>query len=109
VLVGFAAEAGSVDRAPGKLARKQVDLVVANDVTEPGSGFGTDTNRVTIFDADGGREALPMLTKREVADEILDRVVRRLAERDARGSGAGALDARGMSAQTARATTEGQP
>jgi phosphopantothenoylcysteine decarboxylase/phosphopantothenate--cysteine ligase len=104
VLVGFAAEAGSVDRAPGKLARKQVDMVVANDVTEAGSGFGTDTNRVTIFGADGGRDDLPLLTKRDVADRILDRVVRRLAERDA-----GRLHARGVAAQTARANSEGQP
>jgi phosphopantothenoylcysteine decarboxylase/phosphopantothenate--cysteine ligase len=104
VLVGFAAEAGSVDRAPAKLARKQADLVVANDVTEPGSGFGSDTNRVVLFDADGGREALPLLTKREVADRILDRIARRLAERDA-----GRLDGRPVTAQTGAARQEDQP
>ena len=49
VLVGFAAETGSLERAPEKAARKRVDLLVANDVAEPGSGFGTDTNRVTII------------------------------------------------------------
>ena len=49
VLVGFAAETGSLDRAPEKAARKRVDLLVANDVAEPGSGFGTDTNRVTLI------------------------------------------------------------
>jgi phosphopantothenoylcysteine decarboxylase/phosphopantothenate--cysteine ligase len=103
VLVGFAAEAGSLDRAPGKLARKQVDFVVANDVTEPGSGFGTDTNRVVILDAGGGREDLPLLSKREVADRILDRVVRRLAERDG-----ARLDGRDVAAQTARAAQEDQ-
>jgi phosphopantothenoylcysteine decarboxylase / phosphopantothenate---cysteine ligase len=103
VLVGFAAEAGSVDRAPGKLTRKQVDFVVANDVTEPGSGFGTDTNRVVIFDADGGREDLPLLTKREVADRILDRVVSCLAEREGRR-----LDAHRVAAQTAPAAQEDQ-
>ena len=51
---------------------------VAGTVAEPGSGFGTDTNRVSILAADGSRDDLPLLTKREVADEILDRVVRRL-------------------------------
>jgi phosphopantothenoylcysteine decarboxylase / phosphopantothenate---cysteine ligase len=83
VLVGFAAETGSLDRAADKLARKGVDLLVANDVAEPGSGFGTDTNRVTILAADGSRDALPLLTKREVADRLLDLVVARLDARDA--------------------------
>jgi phosphopantothenoylcysteine decarboxylase/phosphopantothenate--cysteine ligase len=78
LVVGFAAETGSLDRAADKLRRKGVDLLVANDVAEPGSGFGTDTNRVSILAADGSRDELPLLTKREVADEILDRVVRRL-------------------------------
>ena len=54
ILVGFAAETGSLDRAADKLRRKGVDLLVANDVAEPGSGFGTDTNRVEIL-VRGGR------------------------------------------------------
>lgn len=83
VLVGFAAETGSLERAPDKLRRKGVDLLVANDVSEPGSGFGTDTNRVTILTAGGHREELPLLPKREVADRLLDRVARALDERDA--------------------------
>jgi phosphopantothenoylcysteine decarboxylase/phosphopantothenate--cysteine ligase len=83
VLVGFAAETGSLDRAPEKLRRKGVDLLVANDVSEAGSGFGTDTNRVTILVADGGRDELPLLSKREVAERILDRVVEALDDRDA--------------------------
>lgn len=82
VLVGFAAETGSLDRAPGKLAAKGVDLLVGNDVSEAGSGFGTDTNRVTIFDRDGGQDALPLLSKRAVADRILDRVAQALDARD---------------------------
>jgi phosphopantothenoylcysteine decarboxylase/phosphopantothenate--cysteine ligase len=82
-LVGFAAETGSLDRAVDKLRRKSLDLLVANDVSEPGSGFGTDTNRVTILDAAGGRAELPLLSKRAVADEILDRVARALDDRDA--------------------------
>ncbi len=83
VLVGFAAETGSLDRAPGKLQAKGVDLLVANDVSEPGSGFGTDTNRVTILDRGGAMDQLPLLSKREVADRILDRVARALDARDA--------------------------
>ncbi len=82
-LVGFAAETGSLDRAADKLRRKGVDLLVANDVAEHGSGFGTETNRVSILDAEGGREDLPLLTKREVADRLLDRVARALDDRDA--------------------------
>ena len=82
-LVGFAAETGSLDRAADKLRRKGVDLMVANDVTEAGSGFGTETNRVTILDADGGHDELPLLTKREVADRVLDCVARALDDRDA--------------------------
>jgi phosphopantothenoylcysteine decarboxylase / phosphopantothenate---cysteine ligase len=85
VLVGFAAETGSLDRAADKLRRKGVDLLVANDVAETGSGFGTDTNRVAILAADGTRDDLPLLTKRAVADAILDRVARTLDERDAAG------------------------
>ena len=85
VLVGFAAETGSLDRAADKLRRKGVDLLVANDVAETGSGFGTDTNRVAILAADGSRDDLPLLTKRAVADAILDRVARALDERDAAG------------------------
>jgi phosphopantothenoylcysteine decarboxylase / phosphopantothenate---cysteine ligase len=82
-LVGFAAETGDLDRAPAKLAAKGIDLLVANDVSEPGSGFGTDTNRVVLLERSGGREELPLLSKREVADRILDRVARALDDRDA--------------------------
>jgi phosphopantothenoylcysteine decarboxylase/phosphopantothenate--cysteine ligase len=95
VLVGFAAETGSLDRATEKLRAKGVDLLVANDVSEPGSGFGTETNRVTILDRGGSADELPMLTKREVADRILDRV-------------AGALDARDAAAQTGASTPDTQ-
>ena len=83
VLVGFAAETGSLERAGEKLRRKGVDLLVANDVSEPGSGFGTDTNRVTILAADGSREELPLLSKREVAERLLDRMALALDARDA--------------------------
>ncbi len=83
VLVGFAAETGSLDRVPGKLRAKGLDLLVANDVTEPGSGFGTETNRVTVYAPGAAPEAWPLLTKREVADRLLDRIAHRLDERDA--------------------------
>lgn len=74
VLVAFAAETNDVeDNARGKLARKNADLVVANDVTRPGAGFGTDTNIVTLVTKDE-LQPLPKLSKREVADAILDRV-----------------------------------
>jgi phosphopantothenoylcysteine decarboxylase/phosphopantothenate--cysteine ligase len=92
-LVGFAAETGSLDRAADKLRRKGVDLLVANDVAEEGSGFGTDTNHVWILSADGSQVDLPLRSKRAVADEILDRV-------------AAALDARDGAAQTAPMTEE---
>ncbi len=72
--VGFAAETGGLDRAREKAGTKGVDLMVYNDVTEPGSGFGTDTNRVAFIDREGEVEELPLLAKREVAERILDRV-----------------------------------
>ena len=83
ILVGFAAETGGLDRAGSKLRAKRVDLLVANDVTEAGSGFGTPTNRVTLFAADGHVDPLPLLPKRIVADRILDRVAALLDARDA--------------------------
>jgi phosphopantothenoylcysteine decarboxylase/phosphopantothenate--cysteine ligase len=79
VLAGFAAETGSLDRVPEKLRAKDVDMMVANDVEEPGSGFGTDTNRVAIYTAEGSVEELPLLSKREVARQLLDRIAARLA------------------------------
>ena len=72
--VGFAAETGGVERAIEKARRKKVDLLVYNDVSEPGSGFGTDTNRVVIISGDGATTELPLLTKREVAERLWDRI-----------------------------------
>jgi phosphopantothenoylcysteine decarboxylase/phosphopantothenate--cysteine ligase len=72
--VGFAAETGGLERAKEKARKKGVDLMVYNDVTEPGSGFGTDTNRVVLIDRDGKTEELPLLAKREVAERIMNRV-----------------------------------
>jgi phosphopantothenoylcysteine decarboxylase/phosphopantothenate--cysteine ligase len=85
VKVGFAAETDDlVANAQDKLRRKGLDLIVANDVSAPGSGFGTDTNQVVLLDATGA-EVLPLMSKREVADRILDRVVRRLRDRSLTG------------------------
>jgi phosphopantothenoylcysteine decarboxylase/phosphopantothenate--cysteine ligase len=83
VLVGFAAETGSLERAADKLARKGVDLLVANDVAEPDAGFAVETNRVEVLHRGGFREAWPLLPKREVADRLLDLVAARLDARDA--------------------------
>ena len=93
ILVGFAAETGSLDRVADKVVRKGVDFLVANDVAEEGSGFGTDTNHVRILSAGGEQVDLPLRSKRAVAEEILDLV-------------AAALDARDAHAQTGRTTQE---
>src|SRR5215472_14474962 len=76
VVVGFAAETDHVaDNARKKLARKNADLIVANDVTAEGSGFDVDTNVVTIFSRDGRDLPLPRLSKGDVAVRILDEVL----------------------------------
>ena len=75
VFVGFAAETNDVlAHARDKLARKNLDMIVANDVTRPGAGFDVDTNIVTLITKDG-QEALPMMSKVEVAQRILDRAL----------------------------------
>ncbi len=75
LLIGFAAETNDLDaNARDKLKRKQLDLIVANDVTQEGAGFGVDTNIVTLIDAAGGAESHPQLSKDAVADLILDRI-----------------------------------
>ncbi|MBA7710735.1 Coenzyme A biosynthesis bifunctional protein CoaBC [subsurface metagenome] len=77
--VGFAAESEDVvANAKQKLEKKQLDIIVANDITDASSGFGSDTNKVTLINRDGKVESLPLLTKREVADRILDKVVKLL-------------------------------
>ena len=82
IRVGFAAESENlVENATQKLRRKNLDLIVANDVTAKGSGFGVDSNQVTIIDKDGKAESLPLLPKREVADKVLDKVAKLLTER----------------------------
>ena len=76
VLVGFAAETDSVaENARGKLRRKSADMIVANDVTQEGAGFDTDTNIVTLYRRDGQEFALPKLNKFDVANRIFDHVL----------------------------------
>ena len=75
VLVGFAAETDDVRaNALDKLRRKQLDLIVANDVSAPETGFEHDTNAVTIFGADGSEQPVPLTHKRDVARHVLDAV-----------------------------------
>jgi phosphopantothenoylcysteine decarboxylase/phosphopantothenate--cysteine ligase len=77
VSVGFAAETEDLlANATSKLERKKLDLIVANDVTASDAGFTVDTNRVTLIAADGPMEALPLMSKFEVAEAILDHVKR---------------------------------
>jgi phosphopantothenoylcysteine decarboxylase / phosphopantothenate---cysteine ligase len=77
--VGFAAETNNIEEyALKKLTEKNLDMICLNDVSQKGAGFGTDTNIITIFMRDGSRVELPMITKQEVADRILDEIEKRL-------------------------------
>ena len=79
VIVGFALETGdALDKARAKLERKHLDLIVVNDALEPGAGFEHDTNRVALLDREGNVRILPLQSKREVAEAILDAVEARL-------------------------------
>jgi phosphopantothenoylcysteine decarboxylase/phosphopantothenate--cysteine ligase len=74
-LVGFAAETGNLLTSAGKkLAEKNLDMVVANDISQPGAGFDVDTNIVKLLFREGGVEELPIMGKEELADIILDRI-----------------------------------
>jgi phosphopantothenoylcysteine decarboxylase / phosphopantothenate---cysteine ligase len=77
IKVGFAAETQDlIANAKKKLVNKSLDIIVANDVTAKGSGFGAETNKVTILKKDGKPEDLPLMSKHEVADKILDNVAK---------------------------------
>ena len=79
VLVGFAAETDDLrQNAASKLASKGIDMIVANDVSAPGVGFGHDTNAVLLLDRDGGSAEVPLTGKHQVADAVLDAAVDRL-------------------------------
>jgi phosphopantothenoylcysteine decarboxylase/phosphopantothenate--cysteine ligase len=80
VLVGFAAETADLrENAADKLARKKLDLVVANDVSAPGVGFSHDTNSVIVLSADGSEQNVPLTDKRLVARAVLDLVAAHLS------------------------------
>jgi phosphopantothenoylcysteine decarboxylase/phosphopantothenate--cysteine ligase len=82
IKVGFAAESENlIENAKQKLHKKQLDLIVANDITATDSGFGVDSDRVVVISSDGKADSLPLLPKRQVADRILDKVVELLAKR----------------------------
>lgn len=75
--VGFSVETEQViENSKAKLKKKNLDLLVVNDVTKPGAGFGTDTNIVTFLTRDGKAVDYPLMSKRQVSEEILDYVVR---------------------------------
>ena len=72
ILVGFAAETCKLDEyAKGKLVKKNLDFIVANDVSQADAGFGTLNNRVKIFDRDGENKEYPLMSKEKLADIIL--------------------------------------
>ncbi len=82
IRVGFAAESDNlVANARDKLRRKQLDLIIANDITVAGSGIGADNNQVVIIDSEGNTDELPLLPKREVADRILNKLAQILVKR----------------------------
>ncbi|MBQ3508880.1 MAG: bifunctional phosphopantothenoylcysteine decarboxylase/phosphopantothenate--cysteine ligase CoaBC [Peptococcaceae bacterium] len=76
ILMGFAAETNDVKQhALGKLQRKHLDFIAANDVTQQHSGFGKDTNQITVYGADGSVHELPVLSKEDAADCLLNLVL----------------------------------
>jgi phosphopantothenoylcysteine decarboxylase / phosphopantothenate---cysteine ligase len=76
VTVGFAAESDDLlANAAAKLKAKRLDLIVANDITAEGAGFAVDTNQVTLLDTSGAAQTLPKMTKAEVADIVIGRVI----------------------------------
>jgi len=87
IKVGFAAESGNlVENARQKRKQKGLDFIVANDITTKDSGFGTDTNQVTIIDRQGKVDSLPLMSKREVADKVLDKVAKLLRKQKSQKS-----------------------
>ena len=85
-LVGFAAETSKLlDHAQEKIKRKNLDMIVANDVTAPGAGFGVDTNIIKIIDRDGKTTDFPLMDKEKVAGVILDHMLETKKQRRLRG------------------------
>ncbi|MBK8464555.1 MAG: bifunctional phosphopantothenoylcysteine decarboxylase/phosphopantothenate--cysteine ligase CoaBC [Chloracidobacterium sp.] len=91
LVVGFAAETDDVvGYARSKMKKKKLDLVVANDITKKGAGFNSDTNIATILTHLGGKQDLPLMSKREMADKILDQVLKLRKKRIAKNADANA-------------------
>ena len=83
MVVGFAAESQNVvQSAQEKLNRKNLDLIVANDISAPGIGFQSDSNQVTLIDKEGKIDYLPLLSKKEIADLLLDRIKAKMGIRE---------------------------
>ncbi len=83
-VVGFAAETENLlENARGKMEAKNLDMIIANDVSEADAGFNVDSNRVTILSRDGKKEPLPLLSKAEVAEEVIGRVIAHLVNHPA--------------------------
>jgi phosphopantothenoylcysteine decarboxylase/phosphopantothenate--cysteine ligase len=77
ILVGFAAETEeAIENAHQKLQKKNLDLIIVNDVSEPGAGFAVKTNRVSIIDREGNLEKLPLMDKYKLSHEILNRIAK---------------------------------
>ena len=76
---GFAAESQSLlENAEEKLKSKRLDFIAANDISASDAGFGTDTNRITLLFADGSKESLPLMSKTEAAEKIIEHIARLL-------------------------------
>jgi phosphopantothenoylcysteine decarboxylase/phosphopantothenate--cysteine ligase len=83
ITVGFAAESQALlENAQAKLVKKKLDLIVANDISARDAGFAVDENRVTLLDAAGGVEPLPLMSKAKVAEAVLARLVALLTASD---------------------------
>ncbi len=88
IVVGFAAETENIiEHAVDKLKRKNLDLIVANNVAEQGIGFGSEQNEVTIIDRSGATKQVPRLSKDEIANIILDSVKKLIKKRRKTGEG----------------------
>ena len=82
ILMGFAAETQNVEEyAKGKLEKKNLDFIVANDVSKKDAGFGVDTNCIIVFSREGNKESYPLMKKRELADILLDKIEEKLSVR----------------------------
>jgi phosphopantothenoylcysteine decarboxylase/phosphopantothenate--cysteine ligase len=86
VIIGFAAESEELlSNTANKLERKNLDVIVGNDISVPNIGFGSDDNAVVIMSAPGEREALPRMSKRAIAEHLCDMILQALADKEKEG------------------------